>query len=317
MLPDEDEDLVPERSVTAGELFRALREALGLSQRQFAKQLGVDHTHILRIERDGSTPGAGLLASCEERFHLAPGYLSYCLENMPFELVLPVDDPRRELYWANEFPDYAFLDGPETIEYLNVDASIDEHGMCGPWQAAWATSLEGRPRKIMHLHLAGECDALLLGTEVSGSVGVSGHGTQVDPSAHGVFGAHEAIGLERPLDPGEVVQLTLKKSSSSRGQSVIFRPGPGQMIKRCQIKLALPRAWVEVTTHFRVLRLDRAYGNEPSSTTRREDAEELATGMLEPGAGCADTTVDIEVGFENICHGRMIGVSWKLWPFSS
>src|ERR1700679_2442842 len=41
--------------------FRALREASGLSQREFAKHLGVHHSNVSYWERSGNLPGAEVL----------------------------------------------------------------------------------------------------------------------------------------------------------------------------------------------------------------------------------------------------------------
>jgi transcriptional regulator with XRE-family HTH domain len=309
----EGEDLEPESAVTTAELFKALRDSLGLSVRQFAKELHVTHSHISRIERGWAKAGDELLASCEQRFNLASGYLSYCLERMPPEVALPRDAPASGFYWPEEFPEYSFVDGPETIDDLEVHASIDRDCMCGPWEASWTTSFEGRPRRIMYLHLAGECDGLLLGCEIRCDIGVSGHGTQVDPSSDGLFGAHEAISLAREIERGEQVRFALSKSQSSRAQSVKLRPGPGQMIEHVRIKLSMPLEGARGSSSLVVHKSDQTFSGERRSAASDENA--IMPTPLYGGSLDADPREDIQVEFERVGHGRVVGLAWKYWNF--
>lgn len=61
--------------MTIGESIRTFRESKGLSQAQFARQVGVVQTQISQIENGASRPSLGLLERIAAAMGTTPGAL--------------------------------------------------------------------------------------------------------------------------------------------------------------------------------------------------------------------------------------------------
>ena len=64
-----------------GEAFRLLRVFHNKGQRELAKELGVSHVHLYRLERGEANPSIGLIERYAEYFDVSPSAIMFFAEN--------------------------------------------------------------------------------------------------------------------------------------------------------------------------------------------------------------------------------------------
>ena len=68
-----------------GSHVRKKREALGLNQAELAKELGVTHQHVSRIELEQVAPSLGMLLKLSHRLGVSTDYLLTGREHAPLD----------------------------------------------------------------------------------------------------------------------------------------------------------------------------------------------------------------------------------------
>ena len=114
-----------------GLTLKRLRESAGLGQRALAKDLGINHTHVGRLERGAAGASDELLTLYERRFGLKPGGLISFKNEGTMS-----DDPLRRFY---VMPNHG---GTEQLIHFSLQIQLARSGKCKEWLAKWQTSFE-------------------------------------------------------------------------------------------------------------------------------------------------------------------------------
>ena len=101
--------------IKIGNTARHLRESLGLTQREAARQLKVTAVHLCNVESNKSAPSSELVGRYRELWDVDLYVLAWCLHGDTDKLPIAIRKPMRELAkaWKQDLADKAAINRKE------------------------------------------------------------------------------------------------------------------------------------------------------------------------------------------------------------
>jgi len=197
------------------------------TQRQLATELGIDHTHVMRIENGFAGASAKLLGKYEAQFGIATGTLLDARTSIAEGRDLPIFlNPHLEQAAKNH----------ERIHNLTIDAAIGSAGHCFNWHLSWTSSGAGvAPRDETRIRMLAQPSLV---SECQSSIGTLDIDAAPDLNYFNIV-----VHFDEPFEPSASVKVTIDAIAEAPAQKLLVIPSVGQIVENASISIAWPHEW--------------------------------------------------------------------------
>lgn len=284
-----------------GITLKRLRESAGLGQRALAKDLGINHTHVGRLERGAAGASDELLTLYERRFGLKPGGLIGFKNEGAMS-----DDPRGRLYVG---PNHG---GTEQLIHFSLQIRLAPSGKCKKWLAKWQTSFE---------HVGGYATSLVLvgGPETGlGHLKSDKRTGEVDSeevySSYPENRSHSNMRFDQSLEPGEVAQMEVEGRPRKSLRQIVIVPSRGQVFRDVTVEVVFPETW-KYQRQISIWRINQKIDDGAVAVSpRHQELRGMLTvnGTRNLFSGKEDANVGPTFRFSDQTAGDAFGVQWEV-----